>query len=198
MSNVPTPTDAPASPATVPETGPYNLRNMGWDDLPCLAAMGKDAPDPFTYDDLAKVIESQYTLGVVCATPTGPAGYMIYVVSDGTGDTARRSGKLSLAAGIVRVVVAPERRRQGVGRFLVDKVTEALVHQFSQRAAEGRLRLHSTVSETWVPGLLFLKALGFRTPADKDHAIQRRPFGGSCAEDGYLMERFAQWPACRR
>ena len=159
MSDMPTRAAAPASPTTVPETGPYILRPMDWDDLPRLAAMGKDGPDPFTYDDLAKVIESEYTLGAVCAIPTGPAGYILYAVSGGTGAATRRSGKLYLLACIVRVVVAPERRQQGVGRFLVDKVTEALVHQFSQRAAAGWLRLHATVNETWVPGLLFLKGL---------------------------------------
>jgi GNAT superfamily N-acetyltransferase len=106
---------------------------MDWDDLPRLAAMGKDGPDPFTYDDLSRVVESQYTLGVVCATPTGPVGYMVYVVSDGTGKQARKSGRLHLAAGIVRLVVEPAMRRKGVGRFLVDKVGEALVHQFTQR-----------------------------------------------------------------
>ena len=77
--------DVPASPGTGSNPGPYLLRNMDWDDLPRLAAMGRDGPDPWNYDDLAKVIESQYTLGVVCATATGPAGYMVYVVSDGTG-----------------------------------------------------------------------------------------------------------------
>ncbi len=197
MSDMPTRAAAPASPAPVPETGPYILRPMDWDDLPRLAAMGNDGPDPFTYGDLVKVIESQHTLGAVCATPTGPAGYILYAVSDGTGAATRRSGKLYLLAGIVRVAVAPERRRQGVGRFLVNKVTEALVHQFSQKAATGVLRLHATVKETWMPGLRFLKGMGFRTPADKSRAIQRRPFGGSCAEDGYLLERFAQWPSCR-
>ncbi len=195
MSDVPTRADAPASPATGPETGPYTLRPMDWDDLPRLAAMGEDGPDPFTHDDLAKVLESQYTLGVVCATPTGPAGYMIYAVSDGTGATARGSGKLTLAAGVVRVVVAPERRRQGVGRFLVEKVSEALVRQFSQKAATGRLRLHSTVNETWLPGLLFLKGLGFRTPTDKSRAILPRPFGAGCEYDGYHMERIVAWSA---
>ena len=43
---------------------------------------------------------------------------MIYVVSDGTGKTARKSGKLHLAAGVVRVQVASEWRKKGVGRFL--------------------------------------------------------------------------------
>ena len=192
MTALPT---APTDPAGVPDAGPYTIRNMDWDDLPRLAAMGKDGPDPWTYDDLAKVIESQYTLGVVCATPSGPAGFMVYVVSDGTGKAARKSGKLHLAAGVVRVQVAAEWRRKGVGRFLVEKVAEALVHQFSQRAAAGRLRLHATVNESWLDGLLFLKGVGFKTPADKAVAIQRRPFGGACEFDGFLMERFTQWPA---
>ncbi len=186
-------TALPTEPGT-PDPGPYVIRNMDWDDLPRLAAMGKDGPDPWSYDDLAKVIESQYTLGVVCATASGPAGFMVYVVSDGTGKTARKSGKLHLAAGVVRVQVAAEWRRKGVGRFLIEKVSEALVHQFRQKAAVGRLRMHATVNESWVPGLLFLKGVGFRTPADKAVAIQHRPFGGTCPFDGFLMERFTQWP----
>jgi ribosomal protein S18 acetylase RimI-like enzyme len=167
---------------------------MDWDDLPRLAAMGKNDPDPWSYDDLAKVIESQYSLGVVCATATCPAGYMIYVVSDGTGKAARKSGKLHLAAGIVRIQVAPEWRLRGVGRFLVNKVDEALTHQFGQRSSYGRLRLHATVNETWLSGLLFLRALGFKTPTDKNQAIQKRPFGSGVPHDGILMERFSQWP----
>lgn len=77
-----------------------------------------------------------------------------------TGKTVRKAGKMHLSAGIVRVQVALEWRRKGVGRFLVDKVGEALIHQFSQRAATGRLRLHATVNETWLPGLIFLRAWG--------------------------------------
>ena len=187
-----------AAPRPAPadaDPGPYVIRNMDWDDLPRLAAMGLDGPDPWSYQDLAKVIESQYTLGVVCATASGPAGYMVYIVSDGTGKSARKSGKLHLAAGIVRVQVAPEWRRKGVGSFLVNKVDAALVHQFGQRAATGRLRLHATVNETWLPGLVFLRGIGFKTPTDKAAAIQKQPFGGSCKDDGYLVERFSVWPA---
>jgi ribosomal protein S18 acetylase RimI-like enzyme len=166
---------------------------MDWDDLPRLSAMGRDGPDPWNYDNLAKVIQSQYTLGVVCATATGPAGFMVYCVSDGTGKAARKSGRLHLAAGIVRVQVAPEWRRKGVASFLVNKVDQALIHQFGQRSPAGRLRLHATLNEDWLAGLLFLKGVGFRTPANKDHAIQKGIFDGG-KRDGFLLERFSAWP----
>jgi len=197
MSNVTTRADAPASPAPIAETGPYILRLMDWEDLPRLAAMGQDGPDPFTSDHLRQVVEDQYMLGVVCATPTGPAGYMIFVVSAGTHAVDRKSGKLYPSAGIGRIVVAPERRRQGVGRFLVEQVSEVIIHQFSQEADCGLLRVHTTLNETWLPGLLFLRGCGFQTPADKGRAIQRQPYGKGCECDGYLMERFIEWSAPR-
>ncbi len=200
MNDCTTPAASPpptlqGTPVTTPDAGPYSIRNMSSDDLPRLAAMGKDDPDPWTYDDLARVIESNFTLGVVCATASGPAGYMIYVVTDGTGPKAKKAGRLHLGAGVLRIQVAPEWRRKGVGRFLVAKTAEALVHQFSQKAASGRLRVHATVNENWLAGLQFLRGCGFKTPADKAAAILKEPFGGSCTDDGYVLERFAAWPA---
>lgn len=176
------------------DDGAYTIRNMDWDDLPRLATAGSDGPDPWNYDDLARVIESNYTLGVVCATPSGPAGYMVYVVSDGTGKAARKAGKMHLGGGIVRIQVAKEWRNRGVGRFLVDSTAAGLIRQFSNRAATGRLRLHCTVNETWTPSLLFLKAIGFKTPADAGKAIRHRAFGGDCPDDAIIMERFTPWP----
>jgi GNAT superfamily N-acetyltransferase len=116
-------------------------------------------------------------------------------VTDGTGKVARKAGKMHMAAGIIKIHVAPEWRRRGVGKFLIDTTAEALFRKYSQKSSVGRLRVHATINEEWLAGLNFLKGCGLRTPKTKDDAIRHRPFGDGCEADGIVMERFTRWPA---
>jgi ribosomal protein S18 acetylase RimI-like enzyme len=183
------------APTAPPVAGPYTARALDWDDLPRLAAAGRGSPHPLTYDDLAKVIESRYGLGVVAVSPDRhPVGVAVYSVSDGTGRATSRAGRLHINAGVTAVQVDPAWRRRGVGRFMLDTLAAGLVRRFSADAAAGRVRLYSVVPESWTGALCFYRAAGFRVPPDRARAFRAAPFT-HCPDDGVLTERFAEWPA---
>lgn len=86
-------------------------------------------------------------------------GYMIYELQE---------SRLN----IVNLAVKPERRRQGIGTAMINRLKEKL-------SPRRRTELRITTHEEWLESQLFLRSQGFTATA-----IERGVFGGA---DGYVM-----------
>lgn len=189
-----------------PKSG-YAVRPMEWDDLPRLAAMDRGQPNAWDYDDLARSMHSGHVFGVVAwagakaaegAESAEPVGWLAYFVSDVT----RRGCRPHLRSTLIRLAVAPEWRRRGVGTFLLGVVEGGLVRHFSRRWNAGKLTVCALVPERWLGPQLFLRSAGFVVPGPRRGKDGRKDEGGIirspftfCDDDGYRFERRREWGA---
>ena len=115
---------------------------------------------PWTYDDFFRELSSRNCLAMVAEIAGQVAGYVVYRLH-------RRYIE------IINLAVAPECRRDGVGRAMLDKLRAKLLKR-------RRNKLVAIVREKNVAGQMFFKACGFEATA-----IERGYYAG---EDAYRFE----------
>jgi [ribosomal protein S18]-alanine N-acetyltransferase len=166
-----------------------NLRRMTPRDLPHVLHIAKNlSAGRLALKHFLKVFQSGEAAGWVAEKDGCVVGFLIYTVSPepaGTESetTGLRSQRLRGAknpfltkapcVNLLNIVVAPEWRRQGIGRSMLEILNEGL-----WRTA---CSVQILVPETNLPLQLFLRAVGY-----KAIRVVRECFD---AEDAYLMER---------
>ena len=166
-----------------------NLRRMIPRDLPLVLQIAKNlSAGPWALKHFLKVFQSGDAAGWVAEREGCVVGFLIYTVSPPDGDTdhaksspssRRLAGPKSamttkpVAVNLLNIVVAPEWRRQGIGRSMLEILDQGL-----WRTA---CSVQILVPESNLPLQLFLRAVGYKATR-----VVRECFE---AEDAYLMER---------
>ncbi len=139
-----------------------HIRWMIRRDLPEVMHIEKESFDiPETEEDFLRYLRQRNCIGMVAEHGERVVGFMIYEL---------HKSKLHL----LRMAVAPNFRRQGVARHMVEKL-------FSKLSAHRRVQITIELRESNLNGHLFLKALGFRATA-----VLRRFFEDS-GEDAFVF-----------
>jgi [ribosomal protein S18]-alanine N-acetyltransferase len=175
-----------ASPITRPS---LNLRRMIPRDLPLVLQIAKNlSAGPWALKHFLKVFQSGDAAGWVAEREGCVVGFLIYTVTSPDGytdneETSPSSRRLAgpksamttkpLSVNLLNIVVAPEWRRQGIGRSMLEILDQGL-----WRTA---CSVQILVPESNLPLQLFLRAVGY-----KAIRVVRECFE---AEDAYLMER---------
>jgi ribosomal protein S18 acetylase RimI-like enzyme len=166
-----------------------NLRRMTPRDLPHILHIAKNlSAGRLALKHFLKVFQSGDAAGWVAEKDGCVVGFLIYTVTaqpaspegERSGVTSRRGGgpksvltATSPCVNLLNIVVAPEWRRQGIGRSMLEILNQGLWRTASS--------VQILVPETNLPLQLFLRAVGYR-------AI-RVVRDGFETEDAYLMER---------
>lgn len=141
-------------------------------DAPVLAALERRCfSDPWSAESFREALSTELSFGLVAESGGEIAGYMIGRVILGTGE-------------ILNLAVAPEWRRLGIGRQLLDAALEAL----SVRGAD---EVFLEVRESNAGALALYQAAGFRPVG------QRTGYYRSPREDALVL-RSALGPAERK
>ena len=117
---------------------------------------------PWFEEDFIRCLRQRNCIGMVAEHGERVVGFMIYELH-----------KTRLH--ILNFAVAPEFRRRGVGRQMVDKLVSKL-------SSQRRTRITLEVRETNLPAQLFFKQLSFRA------TMVLRSFYEDSPEDAYLMQ----------
>ena len=121
-----------------------------------------------TEGDFLAAMRQHDIIGMVCENEEEILGYMLYQLQEG-------------AIEVLHLAVCPRRRRQGIGRRMIDRLRETW--------SERRPRLTLRVDERSLPCQLWLRSLGFRCVG-----VER---GGSGDHDAYAFEwERTAVPAC--
>lgn len=97
---------------------------------------------PWTDDEFVRCLRTRNAIGMVVESGGSVVGYMIY-------ELCQRKLRL------VNFAVAADRRRQGIGRVMIDKLKNKL-------SSDRRTRIEMLLRETNISGHLFFRACGFR------------------------------------
>ena len=116
---------------------------------------------PWTESEFLACVRQRNCVGLVAEVDDRVVGYVIYEMA---------KSKIRL----LNLAVAPEWRRRGVGRHLVQKLVNKL-------SLQKRNRITLEVRETNLPAQLFFRSLGFRATSVLRNFYQDTP------EDAYLM-----------
>jgi ribosomal protein S18 acetylase RimI-like enzyme len=163
-------------------TRSMNIRCMEVSDLPRLLQIEKQPPGPrWTRRDFITDLQSNDRGILVAEIRDYVIGYLVYQVSPVDGDAELPSviGEdpahplQPVRISLLHTCVAPEWRRRGVGRKLIERFEPELRQQNDCIAA--------AVPESNLPAQLLLRSVGYRATE-----VLRRHFGN---EDAYLMER---------
>ncbi|SRR5579885_30397 len=156
---------------------PLTLRLMVPRDLPHVLRIEQQSHTRrWTVQDFLTVLQSGHTVGQVAEAGDQVVGFVIYTVpplATVRDDARRRCSTEAMTLEVLNLAVAPQWRRQGIGKALLDKLARKLCHPGDC--------LHATVPESNLPAQLLLRSAGFRATR-----ILR---GYYETEDGYLMER---------
>ena len=138
----------------------YHIRWMIRRDLDEVLAI-ESASDarPFTENELLSLLRERNVIGMVAEHGERVVGFMIYEL---------HKDRLALR----KLAVAPDVRRRGVGRQLVNKLVNKL-------NAHARQRIDLIVRDSHVAGHLFLRSMGFIATG-----VERGAFDDT-GEDGY-------------
>jgi len=117
---------------------------------------------PWFEEDFIRCLRQRNCIGMVAEHGERVVGFMIYELH-----------KTRLH--ILNFAVAPEFRRRGVGRQMIDKLLGKL-------SSQRRVRITLEVRETNLPAQLFFKAAGFRA------VTVLRAYYEDSPEDAYLMQ----------
>lgn len=159
------------------------VRPLDARDLPRVLRIARVAPGPrWLWDDLVMDPRSPDHGMWVAAIQEHVVGFLAYQVlqqpalsPDLAGLTSGRSGSASLFPGwfdLLHVAVAPEWRRRGIARLLVER--------FDPRPRQATACVQARVPETHLPLQVLLRQAGFRAV----HVLREYYVG----EDAYLME----------
>ena len=132
-------------------------------DLPAVLEIEAASFDhPLGEDDLIRCLRSRDCIGMVTVDDETVTGFMVY-----------RLAKSSIE--ILNFAVAPESRREGVGRAMIEKLLGKL-------SPDRRRRLFAKVSERNLNAQLFFKACGFLAVTVLHYEYE------STDDDAYMME----------
>jgi ribosomal protein S18 acetylase RimI-like enzyme len=175
-----------ASPIARPS---LNLRRMTPRDLPLVLQIAKNlSGGSWTLKHFLQVFQSGDAAGWIAERESCAVGFLIYTVSAhplgmesekpasrSKGLTGPKSALITkpLCVNLLNIVVAPEWRRQGIGRSMLEILDQGL-----WRTARS---IQILVPESSLPLQLFLRAAGFKATR-----VLRECFD---SEDAYLMER---------
>ncbi len=168
-----------AATARVLSVRPLEVR-----DMPRVMRIARVSPGPrWLWDDLVMDPRSPDHGLWVAAIQEHVVGFLAYHIlpepaldPDLTALVRARAGTISYFPGrfdVLHVAVAPEWRRRGIGRLLVDR--------FDPRPRQAPARVQLSVPETHLPLQLLLRAAGYRAVR-----VLRDYYVG---EDAYLMEK---------
>jgi ribosomal-protein-alanine N-acetyltransferase len=110
-------------------------------DMPFVLPIADTAPDRWTENNFLDALRERNTIGMVAEAGDDLVGHVVY---------SPHKTKLE----VLTLAVRPDRRRQGVGTQLLDKLKGKL-------AGHRRTRLGLTVPETSLDAQLFLRAQDF-------------------------------------
>ena len=166
-----------------------NLRRMIPRDLPLVLQLAKNlSAGSWALKHFLKVFQSGDAAGWIAEREGCVVGFLIYTVSAQPLSADREDSSLGsrslagpksalitkpLCVNLLNLVVAPEWRRQGIGRSMLEILDQGL-----WRTARS---IHILVPESNLPLQLFLRAVGFKATR-----VVRECFDN---EDAYLMER---------
>jgi ribosomal protein S18 acetylase RimI-like enzyme len=166
-----------------------NLRRMTPRDLPHVLHIAKNlSAGRLALKHFLKVFQSGEAAGWVAEKDGCVVGFLIYTVTpQATAPEAEVAGLRSRQLGgaksalvtkapcvnLLNIVVAPEWRRQGIGRSMLDILNQGLWRTASA--------VQILVPETNLPLQLFLRSVGYKATR-----VVRECFD---TEDAYLMER---------
>lgn len=140
-----------------------HIRWMVRADMPAVLAIEHASFEhPWTEEDFLKNLRLRNIIGMVALDGDRVVGYMVYELT---------KGKIVL----LNMAVSPDRRREGAGRQMVDKLIEKV-----SGPIRDTLTVH--VSEALLDAQLFFKATGLRAVAVE------RGFFADTGEDAYVME----------
>ena len=152
-------------------------------DMPRVMRIARVSPGPrWLWDDLVTDPRSLNHGLWVATIQEHVVGFLAYTVLTLTGDAdlaqrmrTRNNSSTCFPAGfdVLHLAVAPEWRRRGIGRLLVER--------FDPRPRQGNALVHAYVPETHLPLQLLLRGSGYRAVR-----VARQYYVG---EDAYLMER---------
>lgn len=145
-------------------------------DVVSVLAIEATAAHPWNEEDLRTALRAQNCIGMIAEMQDRPgmplAGFMVYELN-----------KTNLE--IINLAVAPELRRIGVGRTLVNKV-KGKVGLRNEDGAVRRNSVRTVLRESNLDAQLFFRSQGFMATE-----FWRGYFEDS-GEDGYLMEYFSE------
>jgi ribosomal-protein-alanine N-acetyltransferase len=140
------------------------IRPARADDVPALAALERRCfTDPWSDASFQEAVAAGWSFGLVADTDDGVAGYLIAREAAGTGE-------------ILNLAVAPEHRRSGIARLLLDAGLAALA---ARRVEEVFLE----VRESNLPAQALYVGAGFR-PVGQRSGYYRSP-----REDALVLRR---------
>ncbi len=141
----------------------YQIRKMTLGDLPAVLEMERDSfQNPWSEDDLKRMIQWRRCAGLLVKCNATPVGYML---SDNEEDRIH----------LLRIVTAPLWRRRGVAQHVLKRLVENLA------ACEHR-RITVEIDESNLPALNLFRKLGFR-------AVEiRKGHYDDAPDDAYFME----------
>jgi [ribosomal protein S18]-alanine N-acetyltransferase len=148
-----------AKSATVETSVRWLIRS----DLPAVVAIeAQSFPSPWGEEDFIKTMRNRNCIGMVAEQGETLVGYMLYEL---------HKNRLH----ILNLAVAPEARKQGVAKTLIDRLVGKLNH-------ERRNRIMLEICETNLNAQLAFKQMGFRAVS-----VLREFYEGS-DQDAYLMQ----------
>ena len=140
-----------------------HIRWMIRRDMPAVLAIEEASFEfPWSEEEFIRCLRQRNCIGMVAERDDEVVGFMIYEL---------HKNRLH----ILNFAVAPENRRQGVGKAMVGKLLSKLSH-------ERRNRIMLEVRETNLEAQLFFKQIGFRAVS------VLRDFYDDSDEDAYLMQ----------
>jgi ribosomal-protein-alanine N-acetyltransferase len=151
------------SQAMVPVSSAAHIRWMIRRDMPSVLAIESQSFEySWTEDDFIRCLRQRNCIGMVAEQGDRIVGFMIYEL---------HKNRLH----VLNFAVAPEFRRGGVGRTMINKL-------LSKLSNDRRNRIMLEVRETNLDAQLFFKELGFRAVS------VLRDFYEDTVEDAYLMQ----------
>jgi ribosomal-protein-alanine N-acetyltransferase len=133
----------------------YRIRPAVRGDAPALAALERRCfGDPWSESAFREALESPWGSGVVAEGPRGVVGYLVAREAGGSGE-------------VLNLAVAPEARRRGVGRALLEAGIDAM-------AAHGVDEVYLEVRESNRSAQALYLGYGFR-PVGQRRAYYRNP-----------------------